>query len=153
MKNHRDPHAGLISRRTFLQSTASAAALSSLTMKLPSVFAAGSDELKLGVVGCGGRGTGAATQALTATQTRVKLWAMADLFRDRLEASYKQLAQGGKGRYDREDLGSFQAQPGSRQTGFQHSAAHCDSRAWPNSAGVRRNKIPRTLRPRTRGWL
>ena len=44
--------------------------------------------------GCGGRGSGAAKQALS-TQGKVKLIAMADVFRDRLDGSYKELmAQG-----------------------------------------------------------
>ena len=48
------------------------------------VHAAGSDTLKVGLVGCGGRGTGAAEQALTADKN-AKLVAMADAFQDRLE--------------------------------------------------------------------
>ena len=43
--------------------------------------------LKVGLIGCGGRGTGAATQVLLSTNTPVTLWAMADAFADRLEAS------------------------------------------------------------------
>jgi myo-inositol 2-dehydrogenase/D-chiro-inositol 1-dehydrogenase len=44
------------------------------------------NQLKVGLVGCGGRGTGAATQALQA-DSNVKLWAMADAFEDRLQQS------------------------------------------------------------------
>jgi len=57
--------------------------------------AAGDDELKIALVGCGGRGTGAAAQAL-GTAGPVKLWAMADAFGDRLEGSLKRLSSGGK---------------------------------------------------------
>ena len=46
------------------------------------------DTIKVALVGCGGRGTGAATQALM-TKQNVKLVAMADAFRDRLDDSYK----------------------------------------------------------------
>ncbi|MCD6544610.1 MAG: Gfo/Idh/MocA family oxidoreductase, partial [Flavobacteriaceae bacterium] len=48
--------------------------------------------LKLAVVGCGGRGTGAVSQALKADEN-VKLVAMADAFKDRLDDSYKNLSK------------------------------------------------------------
>ena len=51
---------------------------------VPLVHAAGSGTIKVGLVGCGGRGTGAAEQALTA-DSGVKLVAMADAFADRLD--------------------------------------------------------------------
>jgi predicted dehydrogenase len=53
-------------------------------------FPAGKDEIKVAVIGCGGRGTGAATQALSVKEN-VKLVAMADAFRDRLDSCYKTL--------------------------------------------------------------
>jgi predicted dehydrogenase len=56
-----------------------------------SAHAAGSDVLKVGLVGCGGRGTGAAAQALNA-DANVKLTAMADAFEDRLEESLSHLS-------------------------------------------------------------
>jgi predicted dehydrogenase len=112
-----------LSRRDFLKQSATAAvATSILSTGLPHVFAAGSDEIKIGLVGCGGRGTGAATQALMATKTPVRLWAMADLFKDKLEASHKLLSNGGKGRYDRDDFNGLADQmtvPEERRfTGF-----------------------------------
>lgn len=55
----------------------------------------GTDEIKIALIGCGGRGTGAAAQALS-TAGPVKLWAMADAFEDRLEGSLSRLAGGGK---------------------------------------------------------
>ncbi len=51
-----------------------------------SAFVAGADEIKIGLIGCGGRGTEAARQAL-ATEGKVTLWAMADAFTDRLQGS------------------------------------------------------------------
>src|SRR6266576_1261758 len=54
------------------------------------VHAAGSEELKIGLIGCGGRGSGAASQALKA-DSKVKLWAMADAFEDRLVLSLNSL--------------------------------------------------------------
>src|SRR5690606_6272401 len=55
-----------------------------------SAFYAGDDTIRVGLVGCGGRGTGAAMQALKA-HPRTRLVAMADAFRDRIEESYKNL--------------------------------------------------------------
>jgi predicted dehydrogenase len=69
-------------RREFIQSTAIAVSLSAL----PAGHAAGSDTLRVGLVGCGDRGTGAATQALAA-DSNVRLVAMADAFEDRIEKS------------------------------------------------------------------
>jgi predicted dehydrogenase len=52
--------------------------------------AGGSDLLRVGLIGCGGRGTGAATQALNA-DPNVKLIAMADVFPDHLQSSLNTL--------------------------------------------------------------
>jgi len=60
------------------------------TLKLGPVHASGDDTLKIGLIGCGGRGTGAATQALKA-DGRVKLIAMADAFADRIQMSLRSL--------------------------------------------------------------
>jgi predicted dehydrogenase len=70
------------SRRDFLTASAVAAG-ATLLGTLPAVHAAGGDTLKVGLVGCGGRGTGAAAQALKA-DPNVKLVAMGDAFQDRL---------------------------------------------------------------------
>ena len=50
----------------------------------------GDDAIKVGLIGCGGRGTGAAVQALSTAQN-VKLVAMADAFRDQLDASFDRI--------------------------------------------------------------
>jgi len=55
----------------------------------------GGDEVKIALIGCGGRGTGAASQALQADDN-VKLWAMADTEADQLERSHETLQKGGK---------------------------------------------------------
>ena len=55
------------------------------------VWAANSDTLKIGLIGCGGRGTGAAEQALNA-DPNVVISAMADAFSDRLEESLQKLS-------------------------------------------------------------
>ena len=53
------------------------------------------DAIRVGVVGCGGRGTGAVVQALSTAQD-VKLVAMADAFPDRIERSYRNLVNTGE---------------------------------------------------------
>jgi myo-inositol 2-dehydrogenase/D-chiro-inositol 1-dehydrogenase len=75
------------SRRDFIKTSSTLAAAAALA---PGVFAANDDTLKLALVGCGGRGSGAASQALS-TSGSVKLVAMADVFRDRLDDSYNNL--------------------------------------------------------------
>src|SRR5580704_9446842 len=76
-----------VSRRNFLKTTGTLAAAASLA---PGVFAAGDDTLKIALIGCGGRGSGACGQALS-TSGPIKLIAMADVFKDRLDSSYNNL--------------------------------------------------------------
>ncbi len=72
------------SRRQFLRGATAVATGALAATSVPLVHAGGSSTIKVGLVGCGGRGTGAAEQALTADPT-VKLVAMADAFPDRIE--------------------------------------------------------------------
>jgi predicted dehydrogenase len=76
------------SRRTFLKAGAGAA-IATLPL-IRSAHAAGSDIIRVGLVGCGGRGTGAAENALNA-DPHAKLVAIGDLFSDRLNNSRQQL--------------------------------------------------------------
>ena len=55
-----------------------------------SAHAFGTDEIKIGLIGCGGRGTGASSQAMN-TEGPTKLVAMADAFNDRLQSSLRGL--------------------------------------------------------------
>ncbi|MFN0058729.1 MAG: Gfo/Idh/MocA family protein [Planctomycetota bacterium] len=90
----REPAAGM-TRRRFVQTSAALAAAPLLTGLLPQsapVFAAGSDALRVGLVGCGGRGTGAAQQALTA-DPGVVITALSDVFSDRIDACHKALSE------------------------------------------------------------
>jgi len=81
------------SRREFLGTTPAVVAGSLAALALPSsIYAGGDDTLKVGLIGCGGRGTGAAKQALNADKY-VKLWAMADAFEDRLDESLRTLSK------------------------------------------------------------
>jgi predicted dehydrogenase len=72
-------------RREFLQTSAVAGAAATLALS-QSAHAAGDDLLKVGLIGCGGRGSMAALQAISADEN-CKLWAMGDAFGDRLESS------------------------------------------------------------------
>ena len=73
-----------VSRRGFVAAgTAAAAALSVSVAR--GANAGGSDRLKVGLVGCGGRGSGAASQAMSA-DPGVVLWSIADAFPDRAES-------------------------------------------------------------------
>src|SRR6516225_69185 len=80
------------SRREFLKSTGRLAAVSALAgVALPSVHAAGSDLIQVALIGCGGRGTGAASEALATKSGPIKLVAMADVSQNRLHGSYETL--------------------------------------------------------------
>jgi predicted dehydrogenase len=79
-----------VSRRDFSKLSIGAAATLAAT-QIPAVHAAGSDMIQLALVGCGGRGTGAANNALSTTSGPVKLVAMADVFEQRLATSHKSL--------------------------------------------------------------
>ena len=74
-------------RRDFLKTSSTLAAAAALA---PGAFAANDETLKIALIGCGGRGSGAASQALS-TAGPVKLVAMADAFKDRLDGSYTAL--------------------------------------------------------------
>ncbi|UCG56897.1 MAG: Gfo/Idh/MocA family oxidoreductase, partial [Phycisphaerales bacterium] len=88
MKAAGRPETEAISRRQFLRSSATAASVTALTAGMRArAYAAGTGVIKIGLIGCGGRGTGAAVQALNACK-RARLVAMADAFKDRLQRSY-----------------------------------------------------------------
>jgi len=97
------------SRREFLKTSSLAAATAAAgTLALArSAHAAGSDILKIGLVGCGGRGTKAAVEALRADEN-TRLTALADAFDDRLAMSLRTLQA-------REDVGSRVDVPAERQ--------------------------------------
>ncbi len=75
-----------ITRRDFLKTSAVAASAATLGTFELGVHAAGSDIIKVGLIGCGGRNSGAAGQALSA-DPGARLVAMCDIFRDRIEAA------------------------------------------------------------------
>src|SRR5579884_2659152 len=71
------------SRREFLQAVAAGTLAAELALA-PAVHAAGGDVLRIGLIGCGNRGTGAAAQALKA-DPNTRLVALADAFADQLD--------------------------------------------------------------------
>ena len=78
-----------ITRRTFVGTAAAAAASFALPRGL---FAWGSDTIRVGLIGCGGRGTGAARDCLQGS-AGIELVAMGDLVADRLQQSQDELAK------------------------------------------------------------
>lgn len=88
----RENQPGASSRREFLSGAGRAAGVSALAgVALPHVHAAENNTVQLALVGCGGRGTGAAINALSVTNGPTKLVAMADVFPKKLTASYDRL--------------------------------------------------------------
>jgi len=82
----------LASRREFLRRTGTVAAGAALAGAITArSYAAENNTIKIALVGCGGRGTGAAAQALS-TQGPTKLVAMADFFENRLKSSLQALS-------------------------------------------------------------
>jgi len=87
-------HSHGATRREFIQG-ATAAAVGTAALGVPGftgAYAQGSDEIRVGLVGCGGRGTGAAVNALNAAPG-VRVVALADAFQDRLDACRQRLAK------------------------------------------------------------
>jgi predicted dehydrogenase len=116
------PGANRPSRRRFLGATAAVAGASlALPALAPRVHAAGNDTLRIGLVGCGGRGKGAALNALRA-DPNVKLVALGDTFRDQTEKALKELLD--------EDIGArVQVTPERCFSGFdayKHVIDSCD---------------------------
>jgi len=78
------------SRREFVKQTGLLAGglIAAPFLSKANYFSGANDTIKIALVGCGGRGTGAVTQALMTTQN-IKLVAMCDAFRDNLDNCYK----------------------------------------------------------------
>src|SRR5215510_14461012 len=83
------------SRRNFLKTSLAAGAGAALTGPLGAPrpgYCAEANTIKIALVGCGGRGTGAAANAL-ATRGPTRLWAAADVFPHKIERTLETLAQ------------------------------------------------------------
>src|SRR5882762_9846662 len=85
-------NSSLTSRRNFIKQTGSIAAVSALAgVAIPHVHAAENNTIQVALIGCGGRGTGAAGDALSVKNGPIKLVAMADVFENRLKGSHDAL--------------------------------------------------------------
>ena len=81
-----------LSRRDLLKTTGRVAAAGALVgMAVPKVHAGESNTIRVALVGCGGRGTGAAGQALATKQGPIELVAMADVFEHKLQSAHDAL--------------------------------------------------------------
>jgi predicted dehydrogenase len=80
-------------RRDVIKTSGGIAVASSLGVGLAGLYAADTSLISIALVGCGGRGTGAAANALSTKQGPVQLVAMADAYKDRLEGSFNNLSK------------------------------------------------------------
>jgi myo-inositol 2-dehydrogenase / D-chiro-inositol 1-dehydrogenase len=100
MKSQVSTASSLSTRREFLRHSGSAVAGAALISAVATPgYAAEDNTLRVALVGCGGRGTGAAAQALS-TEGPTRLVAMSDFFEHRIEASHKNLATRFAGQMD-----------------------------------------------------
>lgn len=83
---------GSVSRRTFLKTSVTTTAFVAGTAIVKNAYALGSDTIKIGMIGCGARCTGAAVEAMTA-DPGVRLVAMCDIIKDRIMAKRERLKQ------------------------------------------------------------
>lgn len=117
-------------RRFISQSTAATSA--TLAMAATGVHAEGEDKkLKLGLVGCGGRGAGAANQAMTADDG-VTLFSMCDVNRETLDKAHDILEKGKPGRLDVPENRRY-----SDFEGYKRVIADCDVVILATSPGFR----------------
>jgi len=91
MKDDRTRKPARLSRRHFLK-TSAAVSLATLASPSSRIYAAGSDKMRIGLIGCGDRGTGDAINCLKSAEG-VELSAMADLFPDRLDKSLARITE------------------------------------------------------------
>src|SRR5882757_6458867 len=79
-------------RREFLKTSGKIAAVSAFAgMVIPNVHAAEDNTIQIALIGCGGRGGGAANNALSIKKGPIKLVAMADVFESHLKGAYTAL--------------------------------------------------------------
>ena len=127
---NRSPASG-VARRTFTNAAAGAGLVAAFTDPIARLaHAAGGERLKVGLIGCGGRGAGAAIQAISADPGAV-LWALADPFLDRVESGANVIARAVESRAAKD--ASFRSRyncPTERQftglDGYRHLIDTCD---------------------------
>lgn len=87
-------------RRQFMKTTAAATGAALASGIASRAYAAEDNTIRLALIGCGGRGSGAAVNGLSTGNGPVKLYAMADVFKDRLDRSHRNLSKRFKDRID-----------------------------------------------------
>mgnify|MGYP001160649446 CR=1 FL=1 len=101
-----------LNRRDLLKSSGAIVTASALASSLaPHLHAAEDNTIQVALIGCGGRGTGAATQSLSTKSGPIKLVAMADVFPNRLSESHARLQEAFKDQVD--------VPPDRRHVGFE----------------------------------
>lgn len=113
-EDHSDVSIERLTRRDFLRTSAVAAGTAAAAALPHAVYAQGLDTLKVGMIGCGGRGTGAASQFLGAHPSN-RLVAMADIFPERLNRSLENLSRQRKEQVQVDDDHRFVGFEGWRQ--------------------------------------
>ena len=91
MKKKANERAGEVSRRDFIKASA-AVSLAAMGVSTNRIFAAGSDTIRVGLIGCGGRGNGALSNCLSAGKhlnLKMEVVATADWFKSRAEGAGK----------------------------------------------------------------
>jgi myo-inositol 2-dehydrogenase/D-chiro-inositol 1-dehydrogenase len=80
-----------VSRRDFIKTSALSSA--ALAYGLNQAYAGGSDDIRIGLIGCGGRGTGAVRDCVSSSPG-IRVTALGDLFLDQAEICLKNLKEG-----------------------------------------------------------
>jgi myo-inositol 2-dehydrogenase/D-chiro-inositol 1-dehydrogenase len=119
-----------MTRRDFLRTSAVAASIAAVgTLDVSrTAYAGGTDTLKIGMIGCGGRNAGAAVEALTADKG-AQLVAMCDIFRDRIEAKREAIKAQKADQVTVDDDHCF-----TGFEGYKHVIAACDVVLIANAA-------------------
>ena len=105
--DHRVAKSSHVSRRAFLESTAALGAVAGAGLSLAaSAHAAGSGVIKVGMIGCGGRCSGAAANAMNAGKD-VRVVAMADVFAERVDTARKLLKKQYPDQFQVDDAHAF----------------------------------------------
>ena len=81
-----------VTRSDFIKASAAVSLAAMVPGAAASAFAQGSDKIQVGLIGCGGRGTGAAIDCIKSAEG-VEIVAMGDLFKDHLDDSLKRLKE------------------------------------------------------------
>lgn len=103
MNQPTSPNPAGFSRRDFIKTGAAASVALPLIGSLPQAFAAGTDRIRIGLVGCGGRGLGAVRNCVAADPA-VQVVALGDIFADKVEEAFKDLSEGHGGQYPAKPL-------------------------------------------------